>query len=137
MSRHGRRLVAENQAIVTETPNVRGMLRNRRLPGAITDAVVRPGGENLSCRGVSWLVSSVDGWGRRRDRSLSRTPRIAPAETAPAPDEARGVSVWEDLVPRAQRGASPRGENAGAGPQGVRRMSEVLTPASAVASVAD
>ena len=33
-----RRLVDENQAIVTETLNVRGMLRNRRLARAIADA---------------------------------------------------------------------------------------------------
>ena len=39
-SRHGRRLVDENQAIVTETLNVRGMLRNRRLARAIADGVV-------------------------------------------------------------------------------------------------
>ena len=32
------RMMDENQAIVTETPNVPGMVRNRRLARAITDA---------------------------------------------------------------------------------------------------
>ena len=78
LHRVSRRLVDENQAIVTETLNVRGMVRNRRLARAIADA-----GWGELVRQIAYKAQSAGGctcrWirGSRARNAAARATRCA------------------------------------------------------------